>query len=189
MKKFVVSALAGTLLALGSMSASAIVISGTEVGDLDSFKGSADLPNSGLATEAAYIDFVLGNGVTAADISQLQVPGDATEVCEGTLCYVDLGAGTSYSFFMLKFGASPGYPDHYLYENTADLRYAVYDRKLNGLGEETCGPQGNRSCIGGLSHVTIPDDGNNDVPAPGALGLLGAGLLGLGAMRRRKNAA
>ena len=191
MNKLIASSIAGAALSLASMSASAITIGMTDVGGLDSFVASADLADSGLGTEVAFINSSLGLTLTQDDIFQLQAGTDVDEFCnDDDLCYVDFGANTNYTFFMLKFGADPDYPDHYLYRNdgSAGVRYAVYDRTQNGLGEQSC-RTGGGVCVRGLSHVTVPVEDTrppNEVPAPGVLGLLAVGLLGLAARARRR---
>lgn len=39
-----------------------------------------------------------------------------------------------------------------------------------------------------ISHISFYGEGGNEVPVPGTLGLLGLGLVGLGAVRRKQKA-
>lgn len=177
MNKLIASSIVGAALSLASLNASAVMIGMTEVGNIDTFVASADLPNSGLGTEVAFINDALDLDLTQDDIFQLQEGTDVDPVCnDDDVCFVDFGADTNYSFFMLKFGVgNSGADTHYLYRNVSLSRYGVYD-----LGEL---PDGLR----GLSHVTVPVEDirpPNEVPAPGVLALLGLALTGL-AMRRK----
>ncbi len=193
MKKSIASAVVGAALTLASMNASAIMIGTTEVGGFDTFVASGALANSGLGTEVFFINasLMLLPSLTQADIFQAQAGTDVDEFCDdGGRCFVDFGPNTSPAFFMLKFGNSPNYPDHYLYRNDGALgaRFGVYSRLQNGLGNTDCGGNQNLRCIQGLSHVTLPAEGGrppSEVPAPGVLGLLAAGLLGMAARARR----
>lgn len=103
----------------------------------------------------------------------------------------DLGA-----YFILSFGslANGATRDFVTYIGAArDTASLLADFVANGVGAYSYSFDDNSpAAFGwgfGAAGIGLPDPGRPSVPAPATLGLLGAGLLGLGGLRRRQNAA
>jgi hypothetical protein len=167
-----------TALTLGFATASqAITITGglydgVDVGSLDDLEGvTSSLPNSKPATEAAWVNSILGPGtVTSWDK-------------EETVTYYATDAANTFAFALL------GDPGYYviknagywaLFQNNASSDWGVFSSTLLPAGMNLNGGSGRLT----ISHVTSFNPVS--VPEPATLGLLGLGLLGVGFARRRK---
>lgn len=188
MKKFSGFKVFAAVIALfGASSVWAVPIATS--GGVDTLLAQTTLPNSGQATEQNWIASVLG--VSAGDL-------DFTKYDDGTTGWeqvVDAAGDDLAGLFARMFGDMPGYfmvkigngngtgadDSHFLYQNVNALAWAVID--LSAFGTEFSLTNIN------VSHtVTVGGDGDQQVPEPGTLALIGIGLLGLGAARRRKKA-
>lgn len=142
----------------------------TQVGVVDPLVDATELANSGFATELDWV--------------QSFVPGATLTVFDGSSynwILVDGASNTwasllqdSPDYFFLKTGAGQGTNDHFLFQNLAELTYAVVDFDATGVEIRN---------VGAISHVG-ETGGTPQVPEASTLMLLGFGLAGVGTIRR-----
>lgn len=160
--------------------------------DLDILIGSANLPNSGDATELAGLAAILG--VDPADlVMDLKVdtpngfPAQSNGVSDQW--YIDVDP-LEPGFFLLKFGTgSTAVTDHtYYFANVDDMTKLVWsNEQVNFLTGGDCGANNQNACnIERLSHYALfngADGGGqnpeNPVPEPASFILMGIGLAAL----------
>jgi hypothetical protein len=162
-------------------SGSALAIPLTEVGAVDTLLAQAALPNSGEATEEAWVESVLGFDVEMT--FKLDESGTWLGVDDTPNTFA-LALETSAEYFLLKTGnlASVSNPDnpntHFLFDNAEVMAWAVVD--FTDMGYTPLVTK-----VKKVSHV-VEFNETSQVPEPGTLLLLGSGLCGLALMRRRR---
>lgn len=170
----ILRALAGLItFALASMSAQAIVISGTEVGSVDTLRCKIDSANSGQTYESTELSACVGQSVTLVNNIN-----SFTVVSGGGYRYLNVSPN-SPGFFLLKFGNGNGTYDMFFFENLSNYNYLVWSDAVmlaNGITSNH---------LTSLSHYTY-GGGTSKVPEPGSLALLGLSLLGFGFMGRAR---
>lgn len=116
-------------------------------------------------------------------------PGDfsftGTDSGSGTWSYNQTGADPDVRYWVAK-GGPDGFNLFYVVDDAFDgLCAGSFEAECLDLAlAQTSGDWSTLS--GGLSHLSFYDTATSSVPEPGTLGLIGAGLLGLGLIRRRR---
>lgn len=151
-----------------------------DVGAIDTFLDAEDLGNSGDTVELSWVNtFLMDKGlITTPYTTMVKVeydnPSDVWKVTnESSKVYAAQFNSYQPEFFFIKTGnTSTG--DHFLYQNVAELNWAVVDLAQSGVEIKN---------IGKFSHI---GEVGTAVPEPSALLLLGFGLVGLAGVGVRK---
>jgi hypothetical protein len=180
MKKLFFLGLMALALVFGTSPVGAYTINTppVDVGDVDIFIAKALLGSSGDSVEINWVNSVLGTSFTIADLVKTNTPEGAwIQTNEATDVYAfDLVSGTP-QYFYIKVGVGANDPEysHFLFQNIGSLSWAVIDLQNTNFEIKN---------VGKLSH--IGELGQNSVPEPGTLLMLGLGLMGMAWIRRKK---
>lgn len=169
--------------ALGSSPASAYFVGSTDVGALDIVRGyttQADLGGSDPATETAWVNSVLGTNFAGTSNS-------ATT----SISAVE-GSPTIYAFSLPA--PTPGYyivknsTRFLLLENLSSFDWGVFSwaGTFNGTPYDLNGNGSNYEQVSISHYAKFGSTTTTQVPEPGALGLMGLGLLGVAGLSRRR---
>lgn len=200
-KLFLLVCIILNFLLIISSPAFSYTLNGTEVGDVDSIIDSSDLPDSGYATEllwaqttlAAYTglnpeDFFFEDdsaiqGSSGFTLVDDQDPDSPDVYALDLLDYIDPGDDFP-SFYFIKYGNGgiDGLDSHQMYENLAELQWAVIS--LNAVSTAQ------NFDISRVSHVQLIEEGSDipstPIPEPGTMFLFGFSLIGIAGFSRRR---
>ena len=178
-----------SLTVLGVSAQAGLMISGTDVGQLDTVIGAINSDNSGQAYEEAQLEAAISNYTgTATNITLLtnvNTPSGFT-TADGVNRFVNVNPATP-GYYILKFGNGNDPIDMLFMLNNVSLGYLAWsdaDMIANGIGSNH---------VQSLSHYAITNEtgggggggGGGSAPEPGSLALVGLALLGVGAARKR----
>ncbi|WNO09879.1 PEP-CTERM sorting domain-containing protein [Teredinibacter sp. KSP-S5-2] len=149
----------------------------TDVGGVDRFIASSDLRNSGSATEEAWVESILDFDVTFN--TSYDSNGSDWTLLDGMSDVYAASINTASDYFLIKLGTGgTSLQSHYLFENIGDLDWAVVDFSAAGIDFSIKNISIDRmSHVGEFSSVSVPE--------PSSIFLIGLGLLGLIAQRKR----
>lgn len=202
---FLISALASTTL----ISSAAHALTINQTGGFDTLISSTTLPNSGDATEKAWVESALETYLGIASVDATLGVKDNSGSTNWTLAsdslsddgfnddyYYNFGTDSNNveiepDYYLLKFGTggTNGRPSsggriesHYLFENIGDLNYAMVDfSQATDVANFSVGSVN----IGKLSHTNTYNVGGSVVPEPSTYAMFGLAGVILAFMRYR----
>jgi len=171
----VVSIILCGLLAFGSSAWSLTINGTTDVGIADTLIGSAALPDSGAATELAWVQTFFPGATVNVTTTTASVDWTQTSLA-GTYAF-KLSDNPGDFFIKIGTGSLGSDVDHFMFTNNPDTGYAVVALSDLNITNST------HFDVGRISHVG--EVGGTSVPEPSMLMLFGSGLLGLAFFGRK----
>jgi len=170
--------LCGLFLLIDSASALTIDNSAIDVGSIDSIVDNTTI-SSDYQSELSWIQSVLGSSYIFDESDKYDVFASDFTVTDTDpkVWGLNLYGTPDYYFIKLGTGGSDISSSHWLYQNIAELAWAVVD-----IGE--WGTTNNID-IGRISHVGEVGESSTAIPEPATMILLGSGLVGLAGFRRK----
>jgi hypothetical protein len=186
MKKKLLVRLVTGVLVLG-MAGMAQALTMDDVGEVDKLIAETNLGNSGEATELTWVNdtlFALKLGDGHDFVFKDEMDENASEwqtIIDGESVFA-YETEDEPAYFLIKTGKNSGSINtHFLFDNLNSIDWAVISLLAMGFSDS------NILNISKVSHIDGFDgDGNQPVPEPATVLLVGTGLAGLAAVRRRK---
>jgi hypothetical protein len=192
MKRYIlVSLVLCSFLALSGLAWADVFVGSTNVGSIDTLKGSAFfdngcaandvtcIKNSGDQTEINWVNLVLGATFSTSDMLKYDATSSLLQTTD-TNGVLALQLQDDPSFFLVKTGGKGD--TVYLFQNNIATDWAVL-----ALGDfDPLALTGGNPTLIKLSHIDETGGGDHKVSEPGMLMLFGTGLLGLGLFGRKK---
>lgn len=155
------------LVLTAALASPANAISVAVVGGLDTFMTSTALPKSGDGQVETWVSGIMGFAVTV-DYRNETTAGTGWEHVDGSTHHWAHALVTNPAYYLLRLGVGQSGADtHYLFENVAELSWAVVDLSIMLAGQTNLDFN-----FGRISHIgeTV------DLREPGTIGLLILGL-------------
>ncbi len=146
---------------------------------VDTLIGAIDSANSGQSYEEAQLEIACG-GCDVTLLSNVNISNSGVQADGAGNNYIDVAPSTP-GYFLLKFGTGNSGNDMFFFQNVPDFTKLVWsDAQLTGAGL----PANHVDSISHYAIVSDPPTGNDPVPEPASMLLLGSGLVALGLWRR-----